>query len=161
MLKLEFRFQFWLFTFDEIEILTKLHTDFFEILMSKLDFQFWFQFWHRNSDSDLDFGIGILIPTSKFKFWCKISIQMSKFQSICHLNKSKILFWLLVRNSILAVEIEIAIPILPSIISSKVGINFEQNSDEINFGGNPSEHIAVNPLEPGSTFFSQFWLNFP
>jgi hypothetical protein len=80
--KSEFRFR--LFS-DEIEITTKFHTDFVEIPMSKSEFQF----RHRNFDSDLDFGI---------RLWYKISIQMTKFQSIFHRNMSKNSILIIYRN---------------------------------------------------------------
>jgi hypothetical protein len=64
---------------------------------------------------------------------------MSQFQSMLHRNKSKNLFRLLIGIKISNVEIEIKI---------KIPITFDRksvpNSDEINFGGNPTLHYLHN-----------------
>jgi hypothetical protein len=62
----EFRFQFWSFTFDEIEIPTKSHQNCIKILMSKLEVRF--RFWCRRWTVTFNFGIGISILASEFWF---------------------------------------------------------------------------------------------
>jgi hypothetical protein len=58
------------------------------VSMLQSEFRCRLRFWKRNSD--FKFGIGFSILTSEFRFRYKISTQMSKFQSICHRNNSKI-----------------------------------------------------------------------
>jgi hypothetical protein len=159
--KSEFWFRFWfrLFTFDEIDIPTKFHTDFIEISMLKSEFRLWFRCRNRN----FDFGA---ISTSEFRFWFRFqnrnwfwfrfqnrnSDYGKRLQYKC--RNSKAFFNAISQNSTLItyqnLDFERRNPNRNSdyfrkfrpIISSKVKINFDRNSDqnfdEINFGGSPS-----------------------
>jgi hypothetical protein len=132
-----------------------------------------FRLRHRNFDYD----IGISIPTSEFRFrhrnfgfdigrnsdsdlgipitvLYKIPIQMSKFQSIFHRTKSKILYWFFIGISILIVEIVIEIPItfdnFDQWIRQKSKLILIGIPIEINFVGNPTYcmclHLGLIPM---------------
>jgi hypothetical protein len=144
-----YRFRFRLFTCDEIRIPMKFHSDFIEISIPKLESRF--RFWCRNRNfdfgCDFDFGIPILISisVSEFRFRHRSSDLGTICQYRCRNSKAfftkinqHFFFWLLLGILIPNIESKLKFRSLSIISTKNFNRNSDRNSDEINFGGNPS-----------------------